>query len=184
MTDFYLSNEVAKGIVNNYWEFENAPGLEKIKVKSAYIKYEGKLLTVKMPFDIVTEFWCMEEGFPVNVSMHLYDINNTCIFNISTINKSLEKGLHKAVFHIPADFMNDGNYYVSNYFVTASKSYFVHENANSFITSFKPYFIQERANSFEIADDRENTGWYGKWTGAIRPMFIQNDYHLIATLEK
>jgi lipopolysaccharide transport system ATP-binding protein len=169
VTDKYLSKEIAKGIVNNYWDFENAPGLEKIKVKSAYIQYEGELLTVKMPFDIVTEFWCLEEGFPVNVSMHLCDINGLCIFNISTINKPLEKGLHKAVFHIPANFMNDGNYYVNNYFVPA-------------YSPNKEYFRHENANKFEIADDRENSGWYGKCLGTVRPVFIKNDYHLIETV--
>jgi len=159
----YLSKEIKKGIVNNYWDFENAPGLEKIKVKSAYIKYEGELLTVKTPFDIVTEFWCLEEGFPVNVSMHLYDNNGSCIFNISTINKPLEKGLHKAVFHIPDNFMNDGIFYVRNLFVSNAQCYFFHEYAHS----------------FEIMDDRENSGWYGKWSGAVRPTFIHNEYNFI-----
>ena len=107
VVDYYLSDETTKGIINNYWNFENAPGLEKIKVKSAYVKFEGQQLTVNTPFDMVTEFWCLEEGFPVNVSMHLYDINGNCVYNISTQNKPLKKGLHKAIFHIPANLMND-----------------------------------------------------------------------------
>jgi lipopolysaccharide transport system ATP-binding protein len=158
--DFYSLKQAEKGIVNNYWEFENAPGLEKIKVKSAHIQYTGEKLTVKTPFDIITEFWCLEEGFPVNVSMHLYDNTGQCVFNIFTVNKPLEKGLHKAVFHIPANLMNDGIYYVSNNFVTNSKRYFYHE----------------QANSFEIFEDREISGWYGKWPGVIRPVFIKNEY--------
>jgi lipopolysaccharide transport system ATP-binding protein len=152
----YLIKEIEKGIVNNYWDFENAPGLEKIKVKSAYIQYEEELLTVKTPFDIVTEFWCLEEGFPVNVSMVLYDINNICIFNITTDNQPLKKGLHKAVFHIPGDLMNDGIYYVNNMFVSSSQSYFYHEYANS----------------FEIVEERKSSGWHGKWIGSVRPNFI------------
>jgi len=161
VTDKYLTKEISKGVVNNYWDFENAPGLEKIKVKSAYIQYEGELLTVKTPFDIVTEFWCLEEGFPVNVSMHLYDINNICIFNIFTDNQPLKKGLHKAVFHIPGDLMNDGIYYVNNMFVSNSQSYFYHEYANS----------------FEIVEERNISGWYGKWIGAVRPNFITSDFN-------
>jgi len=159
----YLTKEISKSIVNNYWDFENAPGLEKIKVKSAYIQYEGELLNVKTPFDIVTEFWCLEEGFPVNVSMVLYDINNICIFNISTDYRPLQKGLHKAVFHIPANFMNDGIYYVNNMFVSNSTSYFYHENANS----------------FEIVEDRKNSSWHGKWLGAVRPNFITRDFYFL-----
>jgi len=164
--DRYLTNETIKGTKNNYWDFENAPGKEKIKVKSAYIKYEGERLTVKTPFDIVTEFWCLEEGFPVNVSMHLYDNNNIHIFNIFTENYPLKKGLHKAVFHIPGNFMNDGIYCVNNHFVTEASPYFIHDNANS----------------FEIAEDRDIFGWYAKWSGAVRPVFIKNEYQFIETI--
>ena len=150
----YLSDKIKEGIINNYWEFENAPGYKNIKVKSAYIKYEGEKLTVKTSFDIITEFWCMEEGFPVNVSMHLYNSTGECIFNIFTANIPLSKGLHKAVFHIPANFMNDGNYYINNWFVYNSTNYYIHE----------------RSNSFEIEEDRNISGWHGKWIGAVRPI--------------
>jgi lipopolysaccharide transport system ATP-binding protein len=155
-TSAYLSSKIEERIKNNYWEFENAPGLEKIKVKSAYIQFEGEKLTVKTPFDIVTEFWCLEEGFPINVSMILYNIESVCVFNISTDNRPLSKGLHKAIFHIPANLMNDGIYYVSNMFVTASSCYFLHEYAHS----------------FEIDEERISVGWHGKWVGSVRPAFI------------
>ncbi len=166
VADYYLADETVKGIVNNEWLLEDAPGLEKIRVKSAYVEYEGQQLTVNTPFNIVTEFWCMEEGFPVNVSMHLYDVNGACVFNISTRNQPLTKGLHKAVFHIPANLMNDGIYYGNNMFVSDSKAYFYHEHAHS----------------FEIAEDRKVSGWHGKWIGAVRPTFIPNDYTLISPL--
>jgi lipopolysaccharide transport system ATP-binding protein len=158
--DFYTKSTTKKGIINNYWDFENAPGLEKIKVKSAYIQYDAEKLTVKTPFDIVTEFWCLEEGFSVNVSMHLYDNSGQCIFVLPTINKPLEIGLHKAIFHIPENLMNNGIYYISNMFVNNAQKYFFHE----------------QANSFEILEDREISGWYEKWSGAVRPTFIENDY--------
>ena len=92
-------------------------GEEKIRVKSAYVHFNGNYLTVVDSFDIVTEFWNFEEGFPVNVSMHLYDINGTIIFVCTTPNKPLTKGLHKVIFHIPGNLMNSGNYNVSNMFV-------------------------------------------------------------------
>lgn len=163
VVDHYLSKETTKGIVNNHWSFDKAPGLEKIKVKSAYVKYNGDQLTVNTPFDIVTEFWCNEDDFPVNVSMHLYDINSTCVFNITTPSKPLKKGLYKVEFHIPQHFMNDGIYYVNNMFVSQSKCYFNHKHAHS----------------FEIMEDREISGWHGKWSGVVRPTFIKNDYNLI-----
>ena len=72
----------------------------------------------------------MKESFPINVSLHLYDINGSCVFNISTENRPLRKGLHKAIFHIPSHLMNDGNYYVDNMFVTNAKCHFLHSHAH------------------------------------------------------
>ncbi len=163
VVNHYLADETVKGIVNNTWDLSNAPGLEKIKVKSAYIRYQGEQLTVKTPFDIITEFWCFEEGFPINISMHVYDVKGNCIFNLITENKPIERGLHKAVFHIPGDLMNEGIYYINNMFVSQAKCYFNHE----------------RAHSFEIHENRDIPGWHGKWTGAVRPTFIEYEYKLL-----
>jgi lipopolysaccharide transport system ATP-binding protein len=166
VVDFYLSDETVKGIVNHTWTLENAPGLDKIRIKRAFVKYEGDYITVNTPFDLVTEFWCFEEGFSVNVSMHLFDRMGECVYNIYTINKPLQKGLHRAVFHIPANLMNDGCYYVSNMFVTNSQAYFYHEHAHA----------------FEVVEEREASGWHGKWIGSVRPTFIQNDYNFIESI--
>ena len=35
-----------EGILNNYWDYKNEPGTDNIKVKSAYIEFEGTKLTV------------------------------------------------------------------------------------------------------------------------------------------
>jgi lipopolysaccharide transport system ATP-binding protein len=164
LVDSYLSDETIKGIVNKEWEQHSAPGTSMIRVKRAYVSYEGTYITINTPFDIVTEFWCEEEGFPINVSMHLFDSNGSCVFNISTKNKPLHKGLHRAAFHIPANFMNDGVYYVNNMFVTNSQCHFNHDHAHS----------------FEVIEDREASGWHGKWIGAVRPTFIPNDYLFIS----
>ncbi|MEK7720767.1 MAG: ABC transporter ATP-binding protein [Elusimicrobiota bacterium] len=164
--DCYLADASARAVVNNQWDFDKAPGTDKIKVKSACVRYPGDRLTVKTPFDIVTEFWNLEEGLPVNVSMHLHDISGNLVFNIATQNIPLKKGLHRTVFHIPGELLNDGYYTVQNYFVTAARVCFNHNNANS----------------FEVAENREISEWHGKWLGAVRPTFIKNEYYLIEGL--
>ena len=163
VVDYYIQNQTEKGIRNNEWTFDQAPGLENIRVKSASVQFDGPQLTVKTPFNIVTEFWCLEEGFPVNVSMHLRDMNGTVVFAIATENKPLEKGLHRAVFHIPAHFMNDGVYSVDNMFVVHSQCYYDHKEAHS----------------FEITEDRDSSGWHGKWPGAVRPTLLDNEIYKI-----
>lgn len=160
VVDFYLADQTQKGIVNNEWSKDEAPGTDDIKIKSAYVQFSGQKLTVNTPFDIVTEFWNEKDGFPINVSMHLYDVNGTCVFNISTPNEPLCKGLHKAIFHIPGHFMNEGLYYVDNMFVSKAQCYFNHAHAHS----------------FEIIEDRAVSAWHGKWIGAVRPTFIEKEY--------
>lgn len=162
----YLAETADRAVVNNKWDFDKAPGTDKIKVKSAYIQYQGDSLTVKTPFDIVTEFWNLEEGFPINISMLLHDASGNLVFNIVTKYLPLKKGLHRSVFHIPGDLLNDGYYTVQNYFVTAARVYFDHSNANS----------------FEVAENRENSGWHGKWAGVVRPAFIKNDFYLLENI--
>jgi len=163
VVDYYLSDETAKGIINGEWDKYNAPGKDKLKVKSARVEYTGTYITVNTAFDIITEFWCEEEGLRINVSMHLFDMTGACVYNISTEQKPLNIGLHKAVFHIPECFMNDGIYYVNNMFVYNAQCYFNHENAHS----------------FEVVENRDAEGWHGKWIGAVRPTFIKNDYYLL-----
>jgi lipopolysaccharide transport system ATP-binding protein len=159
----YLAEGTISGTINNYWSRENAIGLEKIKVKSAYVQYKGDYLTVNDPFDIVTEFWNFEDGFNINVSMHLYDKNGTIVFICISENKPLLKGLYKVVFHVPGKFMNNGNYYVSNMFVSQGTMYFFHE----------------RAHSFEIIENRNISYWHGEWSGAVRPTFFKNEFYFV-----
>lgn len=164
----YQTSNSSEGNKNNHWTIENAPGENGIKVKYAGIKHEGELLTVHTPFDIETEFWIEKDQYPINVSMHLYDSSGSCIFNVSTRNLPREKGLHKAVFHVPGDLMNDGMYYVSNMFVTESHSVFFHKEACT----------------FEILEDRTKSGWHGKWIGAVRPTgFISNECNYLGINE-
>jgi lipopolysaccharide transport system ATP-binding protein len=160
VVDFYLSDSATKSVKNNFWKVDNAPGNESIKVKSAFISHEGEIITVKKSFDVVTEFWSIDENIKLNVSMVIWDINQNPVFNISTDRILLKKGLNKAVFHIPENLMNDGIYNVQNYFVRDSST---------------PVFIHDNACSFEIFEDRIGSGWHGKWIGAVRPVFINSD---------
>jgi lipopolysaccharide transport system ATP-binding protein len=165
IVDNYLSDETIKGIVNNKWDYNNAPGNEYIKVRSAFITYDYDKITVKSSFDIVTEFWSLHENVKINVSIVIWDINQNPVFNISTDSNLLKKGLNKAVFHIPENLMNDGIYRIQNYFVKDSST---------------PVFIHDNACSFEIFEDRITSGWHGKWIGAVRPGFIKSELYSIS----
>jgi lipopolysaccharide transport system ATP-binding protein len=160
VVDTYLQEASIQGISNKAWNFENAPGSNKIKVKSAGIVFQGKQLSVKTAFDIEIAFWCLHEGNTFYVSMLLYDQSDWCVFNVFTDYKTLSKGEHKAIFHIPENFLNDSRYYVKFMFVESVS---------------RLDFILHRANTFEVHEDRDTPGWNGKWTGAVRPTFIERE---------
>ena len=157
--DKYLQQSSSSGTTNNFWSDNNAPGNDVIRVKSAYVEVDSKYITVNTSFNLVTEFWCLQNNIPINVSMHLLDSSSSCVFAVSTPVVRLSKGCHKSVIQIPSSFMNDGAYIVNNMFVSDSKIVFYHENANS----------------FEIIEDREKSNWSGKWPGVVRPRFFKTE---------
>jgi lipopolysaccharide transport system ATP-binding protein len=164
VVDKYLVETSESGTVNNYWDFENAPGNDKIKVKSAYIQYKGNILDVTTPFDIITEFCCCEDNFETNVSLHLFDKNSVCVFNVMTEIQPLQKGLYRVTFHIPGNLLNDGYYYINNLFKSKTHIHWVHK----------------KANTFEIVDNRKNNerlhgDYLGTWQGVVRPTFIERE---------
>ena len=62
----------------------------------------------------------------------------------------------EAVCKIPGNFLNEGAYYFS--------LYFINEKAEEL-------FSYNECLSFEVADFKENTSWYEKWWGYVRPDF-------------
>ncbi len=164
VVDCYLSESVSQSIKNNFWNFENAPGNDFIKIKSVFLTDTNDLITVKNSFDIVTEFWSILDNLKINVSMVIWDVNQNPVFNISTDSILLKRGLNKAIFHIPGNLMNDGIYTIQNYFVKDSST---------------PVFIHNNACLFEVFEDRTTSGWHGKWIGAVRPGFIKSELNSI-----
>jgi lipopolysaccharide transport system ATP-binding protein len=115
-----------------------------------------QFLDVRNSFDIEIEFWNLLDNQRLNISLHLYASTGECIFNISTEPKTLNKGIVKAKTKIPGNFLNDGNYFIS-FMIVKDKSVILY--------NFEEVF------NFEIADYREDTTWYGKFPGYVRPKF-------------
>ena len=155
----YLSRE-AEHVWEQQWnEDTTAPGNENIKVKRIVLSPlgESQVLDVRSPLKIECEFNNLKAGAILNLSMHLYALSGECIFNIVSDARPLPAGIHKAHCIIPGNFLNDGNYTVNMMFIRD--------------TSVLEYNLV-KALSFEVKDYRENLNWYGKWHGAVRPLFI------------
>ena len=159
--DYYLQKETLKGEVNNVWTIEDAPKYEDITILKSRIEYKGNSLNSMMSFDLVYEFYCAKDGLHLGVNPHIYNAQGTCLFNICTEVKSISKGYHKAVFHVPGGLFCAGSYRVDNMYVTRNECYYMHRNSHQ----------------FEILNGRED--FFGNYVGVYYPTMINNEYTLI-----
>ena len=97
----------------------------------------------------------------MGVNPHIYNEQGTCLFNISTEVKSISKGYHKAVFHVPGGLFCAGSYRVDNMYVTRNECYYLHRNSHQ----------------FEILNGRDD--FFGKYLGVYYPTMISNEYNLL-----
>jgi lipopolysaccharide transport system ATP-binding protein len=153
---------ISKFQLQQNWETpDNAPGNDQVRIKNIEVIPEfvngSKNIDVRTPLKINIEFWNMLESAHLNLSIFLYNMTGECVFNVGSQAKTFSKGLIKGMLEIPANFLNDGSYYIS--------AMIVKDTAD-------PIYFMEDAISFDVADWREGTNWYGKWPGAVRPINI------------
>lgn len=156
----YMSEVQSKKMYYSADSFQSALGNDVIKLKYAEIKPElGNGIdywTINDPFNLHFEFWNTMEDVDLNVSVHLYASTGECIFNIGNQPSKFKSGVVSTDISIPGNFLNDGSYFLSIMVV---------KNSSIVVVNFEELF------EFEIADYRENTTWYGKWPGYVRPNF-------------
>jgi len=152
VVDRYILDQTATQ-EKNYWDEDNAPGKNGIKVNSAFVEYNLDKINVDDSFKIICEFTATKSQ-PVHVNLFLYDLNELCIFSLPTnvVNTNLENK-YQLTFNIPGNLLNDGTYKVNFMYVSTNTPLFVHENALS----------------FDIHENRDAGGYYGKWIGVVRP---------------
>ena len=167
----YLSKVSHKSLEKHWDNINDAPGNDQVRIKSFKLlpEYQDSLthIDVRTPMNFQFEFWNMEEGAMLNLSMHLYTFTGECIFNVGTTAESFGKGLVKGNCEIPGNFLNDGSYVVSMMIVKDTSTVL---------------YNMEEALVFDIEDYRENVTWYGKWPGYIRPQLnfsIRQSEHVV-----
>jgi len=153
---------ISKFQLQQNWETpDKAPGNDQVRIKNIEVIPEfvngSKNIDVRTPMKINIEFWNMLESAHLNLSIFLYNMTGECVFNVGSQAKTFSKGLITGILEIPANFLNDGSYYIS--------AMIVKDTAD-------PIYFMEDAISFDVADWREGTNWYGKWPGAVRPINI------------
>ncbi len=138
---------------------EQAIGNDKVKIKKFEIISKignSSIIDVNTPIEICYEFWSNITSGKTNLSMHLFSTTDEHIFNIGTDAKEIGQGLFRGVCNIPPNLLNDGTYYLQMMIV----------NDSTVIYDMPKHLY------FEVVENRENSAWYGKWAGAVRPTFI------------
>jgi lipopolysaccharide transport system ATP-binding protein len=157
----YLNKEKSNRILQEFDEPETAPGNQHIKIKKVQLtpQYINELnvVDIRTPLLINFEFWYNgTRDIKLITGIHLFTLAGECIFDVASKGDYLEKGIIKGECMIPGNFLNDGSYYISIVFVKD--------------TTDRLYYFEE-CLSFDVEDYREDSAWYGKWIGYVRPNF-------------
>jgi lipopolysaccharide transport system ATP-binding protein len=170
-TDFiinsYLLDSKSNTVISQHFDdYNEAPGNESIRLKRFEVrplfKPQDSVVTIETPLNVEFEFWNFVLDKKLNLSLHLYNVNEECIFNVYTVSKILPIGINMGICEIPGNLLNEGTYSLSMMVVAESTS---------------PLFNFEHAISFEVFEKRDNSEWHGKHIGVIRPNlnFIFNE---------
>jgi lipopolysaccharide transport system ATP-binding protein len=155
-------------VTEQVWpDLATAPGNEKVRVRRACVRPldspPSDPITVRTPFVLEFEYWNLEPGTYLNLSLHIYNEEGIMVFNALPINEPVWQGrpfpvgLFRDVCYVPGDLLNDGIYRVE-LLVVRNDTIVIHRQSDILV--------------FEVQDIVELRGaWYGKWVGAVRPAF-------------
>jgi lipopolysaccharide transport system ATP-binding protein len=161
----YLA-ESAEGVRERSWpDPDRAPGNELVRLGAArVVPIDGVpngQITVETPFDLVFEYWSLDEGADLTLSVNVWDERGTLLFNTGPVGGYPKPaGLHRSVGRIPGGLLNDGRHVVELQ-VVQDEGRIIYRHAEILVV--------------DVHDSLEGRGaWYGKWPGAVRPKL---DWH-------
>jgi lipopolysaccharide transport system ATP-binding protein len=154
----YVKSSTNELLEQRWDDLQTAPGNKNVRVVYAGITttpgQDSHYLTLETPVDLVFRIVNSRPDKLLHFNVLLYNQENICIFNTGSRPQAFPKGIVQGICHIPAHLLNDSTYTVRLliHFQGADGV-----DVNSILT-------------FEVNETgREDWGWYGKWTGVIRP---------------
>ena len=156
----YLSTLHKKSSIKEFSTLNEAPGNDFIRVM--YIELIPDLLDPNEVLDIRTSltvkfrFYNASDNIVISTDLLLFTLAGECIFDIPSKPATYKKGFIEGECKIPGNFLNDGSYSFTLHFAKDTSS---------------ELFSYEECLMFDIADYRENSNWYDKWWGYVRPDF-------------
>ena len=160
VVDAYLSTASTECLAQEWGTPAEAPGNGKARLKRVALEYpgksEGEPLTTHVPVDVHFEFWNLGLDGLLNISTHLRNVAGEVLFNVWSHQQEMPACALSGVLRIPGDFLNDGLY---------TLDFMVVENS-------RRVYCLDPALTFQVHDWREGIAWFGKVSGAIRPVFL------------
>jgi lipopolysaccharide transport system ATP-binding protein len=168
----YMGIKKNKSCEVSWNDINSAPGNDQVRLKSVRILSDNGLpiLEADIDKDILIEmsYFNLKEGAKLLSSIHLvsnYGVTVLSSFNAPSASLTFDpwyekprpKGLYRTVCRIPANFLNDGSYFVNVYIAT-------YEGARI------AQVAQDRVISFDVIDTGQmRKEFSGTWVGAVRP---------------
>ena len=161
----YLATSLS--VLNDHlWpEPELAPGNDRVRMRRAQVRPERGTaddpIFVTTPFVIEFEYWNMQPGAHLNLSLHVYNEQGVLVFNARPAEepdwraRPFPRGLFRDTCHVPGDLVNDGVHRIE-LLVVADARHVIHRMEDVLVFEVR-----------DAADDRE--GSYEPWPGAVRP---------------
>ncbi|PZX50516.1 ABC transporter ATP-binding protein [Algoriphagus chordae] len=156
----YLNATFSKKWKHEVTDIKLAPGNENIRV--TYIELIPHLanpydvIDIRTPLTIKFRFYNANDNICLSTDLLLFTSMGDCIFDVPSKPTIYNRGFVEGECTIPGNFLNDGSFYFTLHF---SKD-----------TSIE-LFSFDNCLMFDIADYRENSNWYDKWWGYVRPNF-------------
>lgn len=158
VASMYLQNGITS-ILEQLWDDpQTAPGNDKVRLHSVKVTIDGyipaSVITVATPIALEFKFWNFVAGSSLNLSLVLYDQQDTCVFNTVSDAVNLPAELIRGVCHIPGNLLNDSTYRIRLLIVQDTSI---------------PLLDIDKVATFEVLELERCGNWYGKWVGVVRP---------------
>lgn len=161
----YLSGVIEHQVERVWPEIESAPGSDAARIHVARIHpaegAEADLIDVSTPFVIEFQYWNLQPGARLNLSIVLYNDEGTPIFNTVPAREPewhgepFPAGLFRSECFIPGGLLNAGMHRVQLLIV----------RDQGMVLSRHDDIL-----AFDVIDTPDLRGaWFGKWIGAVRP---------------
>lgn len=156
----YIGSLQQNKLRHQWLDASTAPGNEYVRILSFELvpglPEADSSIDIRTPLTVRFSIQNNQPGVLLNAGLHLFNYAGECIFDVPSPAVVCQEGIVQGECRIPGHFLNDGAYYFSLIIVRDTSI---------------PVYYYEGGIHFEVADYRENTTWFGKWKGAVRPQF-------------